>query len=120
MKTQLKSFVCAIALITFMSVGMEAIAKNKGATVSIKTSAVCESCKKRIEKAVLAVEGVEKASLNLGNKEIKVKYDPAKTSPEKIRSAVSGTGYDADDVKKNEQAYTKLPHCCQKTGECKH
>ena len=88
--------------------------------VNIKTSAVCGSCKARIEKALAAVEGVEGAILNLNSQQVKVKYDPGKTSPEKLREVVSSTGYNADDVKANAEAYHKLPGCCQKPGVCAH
>ncbi|MBL0308292.1 MAG: heavy-metal-associated domain-containing protein [Bacteroidetes bacterium] len=114
MSTLTKSFFSAIGLIILLSAGLEAAVKPKSETVTIHTSAICESCKKRIEKSLKATEGVLEASLNLNNKKIKVKYDPAKTSPDKIRQTIANTGYDADDVKKNEAAFDKLPNCCQK------
>jgi mercuric ion binding protein len=120
MKTTMKSFLNAFLLIAIMSMGTEAIALSKTKVVNIKTSAVCASCKARIEKALTSAEGVEAAILNLNNKQVKVKYDPAKTSPEKLREVVVNTGYNADDVKANEEAYHKLPGCCQKPGVCEH
>jgi periplasmic mercuric ion binding protein len=120
MKTTIKSFLSAFILVAIMSMGTEAIAAAKTKVVSIKTSAVCGSCKARIEKAVSSIEGVEAAILNLNNQKVKVKYDPAKTSPEKIREVVANTGYTADEVKANEEAYHKLPGCCKKAGVCAH
>ena len=114
MRTQLKSFVCAAVLITFLSIGVKAAVKTKSETVVIQTSAICESCKARIEKALKSTDGVQTASLNLSDKKVKVKFDPDKTSADKIRTVISNTGYDADNVKKNEAGYGKLPHCCQK------
>lgn len=109
----LKQFFSAIVLITVMSVGLYAGEKQKSAVVTIKTSAICGSCKSRIEKAIKAVEGVEEVMLNMNNKKLKVKYNPDKTGPDKLREVVAATGYDADDVKKNPDAFAKLPQCCQ-------
>jgi periplasmic mercuric ion binding protein len=120
MKTTIKSFLSAFLLIAVMSFGKEAMAAGKTKVISIKTTAVCGSCKARIEKALTSVDGVEAAILNLNNQKVKVKYDPAKTSPEQIRAAVASTGYNADDVKANEEAYNKLPGCCKKPGVCAH
>ncbi|MES2621621.1 MAG: heavy metal-associated domain-containing protein [Bacteroidota bacterium] len=120
MKATFKSFLGAFILIAILSASFEAAAIGKSKVVNIKTSAICGSCKARIEKALASAEGVEAAVLNLNSKQVKVKYDPAKTSPEKLREVVAGTGYSADDVKANEEAFNKLPGCCKKQGSCAH
>lgn len=101
----------------FLSVGVYAAEKTKAEVVTIKTSAICGSCKKRIEKVLLATPGVEEAILNLNNKKVKVKYNGAKITADGIRKVIANAGYDADDVKKNEQAFNSLPACCQKPME---
>ena len=108
---------CAAVLIAVMSAGVSAAVKQKSETVTIKTSAICNSCKNRLEKALKATDGVEEAALNLNNKKMKIKFDPAKTNANQLRQVIANTGYDADDVKKNETAYNNLPHCCQKPME---
>ena len=113
MKKHAIHFLSATALIMVLSFGLKAAVKGKGETFTIQTSAICESCKKRIEKVVKSTDGVEEANLNLNNKKLKVKYDPARVSPDQIRAVVSNSGYDADYIKKNEDAFAKLPHCCQ-------
>jgi hypothetical protein len=45
---------------------------------------------------------------------IKVEYNPKKTNPEEIRKKISMYGYDADDVKADSVAVTKLDGCCLK------
>jgi len=117
MHTHLKNFIAATSLILFLSIGLNASVRSKMETVSIKTSAICESCKARIEKALKSTDGITEANLNLNNKKVKVKYDPAKITAEQIRVVVANTGYDADETKKNAEAYNKLPHCCQ-SGSC--
>lgn len=81
---------------------------------TIKTSAQCGMCKVRIEKAVKKVKGVTSVDLDVKTKLVKVSYIKEKTSAEKIREAISNTGYDADEVKANEKAYEKLHGCCKK------
>ena len=107
----------AVLFTLFTTVKMFAQTTAKTATVKIKTSAQCDDCKARIEKKVGAMDGVSKADLDVDSKVLTVEYDPAKTSPEKIRKVISKIGYDADDVKANAHAQKELPKCCKpKTG----
>jgi mercuric ion binding protein len=117
MRSQLKYFASAIILVMFLSTMISAATKGKGEVVTIQTSAICESCKNRIEKALKASDGVMEANLNLASKKIKVKYDPAKLTPDQVRTIISKTGYDADGVKADPSSYNNLPKCCQKGGE---
>jgi len=89
---------------------------NKKATIIIKTSTQCNMCKNRVEKEMAYTKGIISASLNVDKAQLTVKYKTHKTSPEKIRKAISNIGYDADNIKANEQAYEKLPKCCKKGG----
>ena len=45
---------------------------------------------------------------------ITVYYNGEKTSLETIKTAISKMGYDADDVKADNEAYGKLDDCCKK------
>ena len=90
--------------------------KAKNDTVFIKTSAECEQCKTRIEKALVFEKGVKDVHVDYKTKIATIIYNKEKTSPEKIRVAISKSGYDADDVKAEEKAYKKLPECCKKEG----
>jgi mercuric ion binding protein len=116
MKAQIKYFSGAILLIVLFSSFVKAPVKLKPEVITVQTSAVCEECKARIEKALKSTDGVLMANLDLKDKKIKVKYDPEKTSPTQIRTIISNTGYDADDMKKSPTAFNSLPHCCQKGG----
>lgn len=110
MKT-LKASILSLMILVFFSA--TANSQNKE-IIKIKTSAQCDMCKKRIEKELGYVKGVKKADLNLETKEVTVVYNPKKTSPEKIRAAISNSGYDADEVKANNKSYGNLPDCCKK------
>ncbi len=89
----------------------------KHVEIKIKTSAVCGSCKNRIETALAFEKGVKKATLDLKTNVVTVTYNPKKTTPAKIRIAISNAGYDADDVKASTKGYNKLPNCCKKTAK---
>jgi mercuric ion binding protein len=114
-----KNFSFSIILISILAVGVKAAGKPKVETATIQTSAICEECKNRIEKALVSTKGIESANLNLNNKKVKVKYEADKISVEQIRTVIANTGYDADDVKHNPEAFNSLPKCCQKAdGTC--
>ncbi len=83
-------------------------------TVQIQTSAQCEMCKKKIEKQVMAVKGVKNAVLDLNTKIVRVKYDSKKVQLNDIKTAISQAGYDANEVKADEKAYSQLEDCCKK------
>lgn len=90
------------------------LAGGAKAEVKIKTSAQCGMCEKNITKAVKGTSGVKKVQMDLKTKVLTVSYDPAKTSPEKLKAAISLIGYDADEVKADAAAYDKLHECCKK------
>lgn len=100
-------------LFTYFTSSNLIAADNNQTEVKIKTSAVCESCKARIEKVVNKMDGVVSSDLNLESKILTVKYDKTKISVDEIRNKIKDTGYDADQVKKDERAYKKLPACCK-------
>ena len=82
--------------------------------LKIKTSAVCDMCITTIEKAMAYEKGVKTFKLDVDSKILTVTYLPNKTTPEKIRKAVSEAGYDADDLPADAKAYEKLDKCCKK------
>ena len=117
---QIKSKVIAGIVILAMFVGHNVFAQQKKADkyseIKVKTSAQCGMCKETIEKALAFEKGVKSSDLNVDTKVATVKYDPAKTSPDKIKLAISKAGYDADEVKADIKAYNKLSPCCKKDG----
>jgi mercuric ion binding protein len=87
---------------------------KKTETVKIKTSSVCDMCKKTIEKNMAYEKGVQQATLDVQTQMLTVMYRPDKTNLETLRKAVTAIGYDADSVAANPQAYNKLNECCKK------
>lgn len=112
MKTIKATFAAVIMIL--LSVTVNAQTQAKPAEVKIKTSAVCGMCKKTIEKALSKEAGVQKSTLDVNSKVVTVEYDPKTTNPDKIRTAISKAGYDADNVKADPKAYKNLDECCKK------
>ncbi|MGH1384029.1 heavy-metal-associated domain-containing protein [Kordia sp.] len=73
----------------------------------------CGMCKSTIEKAAKGVEGVASANWDVDKKKIDVSFDDTKTDVMAIHKAIAASGYDTEKVAGNEEAYKKLPGCCQ-------
>ncbi|MFQ5990229.1 MAG: HAD-IC family P-type ATPase, partial [Candidatus Methylomirabilales bacterium] len=54
----------------------------------------CAGCASQIEKALGGVPGVENSSVNFGVERAEVRFDPARTSPERLYQAVRDLGYE--------------------------
>jgi cation transport ATPase len=76
-------------------------------------------CKESIEKAMAYERGVKSSNLDVESAILTILYNPEKTSPEKIKKAISLAGYDADELPANEKAYNKLNACCKKDAHKK-
>ncbi|CAM5277156.1 MAG: heavy metal-associated domain-containing protein [Xanthobacteraceae bacterium] len=55
----------------------------------------CPSCVPKIEKALNALPGVEKAKVRFNSGKIEVEHDPAQSSVDALVEAIRGTGYEA-------------------------
>ncbi|WP_027138621.1 heavy-metal-associated domain-containing protein [Gaetbulibacter saemankumensis] len=73
----------------------------------------CGMCKKTIETAANAVDGVEKAVWDVDKKQIAVAFDASKTNMKTVHEAIAASGYDTDKFSGSETAYENLPGCCQ-------
>lgn len=112
----MKKLLGVLSLILILISSVSAQRSRETKEIEIKTSAQCEMCKERLEKAFAYEKGVKSSDLNVKTAVFKVTYFPNKTNPEKLREAITLIGYDADDLKADEKAYKKLPDCCQKGG----
>jgi periplasmic mercuric ion binding protein len=105
-----------ITVLLLIGISFSAVSQGKKQMeeIKIKTSSVCGMCKHNLEKAMAFEKGVKTASLDVSTQILIVTFSPAKTSPEKIRKAVTQTGYDADDMPAEPKAYERLHSCCKK------
>lgn len=60
------------------------------------TGMTCGGCINTVTRALKAIAGVGDVTVSLSSGEAAVKYDEKLTSPEKLRSAVTGAGYGVD------------------------
>jgi mercuric ion binding protein len=118
MKKLIIALIATVALSTAVWAQTEKEAPKEGPqTVKIKTSAVCDMCKETIEKAMAYEKGVKEATLDVDSKILTVTYDPKKTTLEKIKIAITKTGYDADEMASDSRAYSNLNPCCKKDAK---
>ena len=83
-------------------------------TVKIQTSAICGMCKERIEHNLAFEKGVKYVDLDKETKVVTIAYKTDKTDKETLKKAVTKIGYDADEMKADQDAHDRLPACCQK------
>jgi len=95
--------------------------QKKPVTVKIQTPGMqCDECKKRVEDYLKYEEGVTKVIAYPRSKYVTVTYLADRTNIENIKTAIANVGYDADDVKADEDAYKKLPKNCKKPEDGGH
>jgi len=86
-------------------------------SVAINTPGVlCGSCAKNIEKALARLDGIEKVSVDIDKKIVQVRFVPERTSLQEIESSIASVGYDANNTKRNAEAYENLDACCKVDG----
>lgn len=61
----------------------------------------CPLCTTAVKKAVRKLDGVQKASARLNNKEVKVIYDETKVSINDILKAIKTTSYEGIEISTN-------------------
>lgn len=114
MKTSISILFAMIISILMINSAKAQEKKKNYEEVQIQTSAVCGMCEERIEGNIAYEKGVKKVEMDNETKIVTVGYDPRKTDTDKIRTAISNLGYDADGIAANQEAYNKLPGCCKK------
>lgn len=71
----------------------------------------CDMCKNRIE-ATAKQAGAEEATWNSGTQKLGLKFDPARSSAEKILKSIADAGHDNELFRAPDAVYEKLPACC--------
>lgn len=78
--------------------------KKVDKTVVYEVSMHCKSCKAKIERDLAFEKGVKEVTASLDEKMVTVKYDDAKTTPEKIAEAIKKLGYEAKVVEEKKKS----------------
>ena len=104
-------------LIIASLVGCSALISRNVSNHSLKEinipTAQCGMCVARLDNALNGVDGILKYKVELGNLKVKVKYDNNKISLQQIEQIISKSGYQANDVSADPEAYKKLDMCCR-------
>lgn len=103
-----------VMLITALSLtitsGYAAIKNAK--TQTLKVYGNCDMCKSKIEEAANK-KNMVKAEWNKDSKMLSVTYDSKQTSPDEVLKRVAYAGYDNEIYMAPDDAFAKLPGCCQ-------
>ena len=96
-----------LSLFIFCSANLFAQSK----TDTVKVWGICDDCKDKIEKAAVK-GGALSADWSEDNYQLVISYSD-QTSALNIEKEIAAVGYDTQDVKATDKAYTSLPKCCQ-------
>lgn len=80
---------------------------------SFKVWGKCDMCQEKIEDTTNDIKGVRFGRWSIASNMITVKYDPEKTSSEKIQKEIAGAGYDTDLYSAKDEDYNNLHFCCK-------
>ncbi len=69
--------------------------KKKTENVTFSVSMDCEKCANKIRENISFEKGVKDLDVDAGTKQVKVTYDPRKTTVEKLQKAIERLGYTA-------------------------
>jgi periplasmic mercuric ion binding protein len=86
---------------------------NKLVKESFKVWGKCDMCQEKIEDTTNDIEGVKFGRWSIASKLITVKYDPTKTSNEKIQMVIANAGYDTEMYTAKDEDYNSLHFCCK-------
>lgn len=112
--TTIKQLALVFVTIAMAACGSKTVTNNVIANTqsTFKVWGNCDMCKETIEGS-LKVEGVSKADWNTETKLIAVSYDTTKISLDQIKKNIALVGYDNENYKGDDKAYSELPGCCQ-------
>ncbi|MBI5020961.1 MAG: heavy-metal-associated domain-containing protein [Ignavibacteriales bacterium] len=101
-----------IILLVFLS--FNCVKQAQLETVMIHSSGIgCSHCEDNIKNAIYALEGVKEVNVDLEKKNIEVKFVPTQTNLQTIEITLTRAGYDANDKKRDPDAYDNLDECCK-------
>lgn len=82
--------------------------------VTVSTPSIqCRTCEKNILKAFNRIDGITNVTVDLKKKIVTVNYNAAVITVPSIKTIISNTGYDADEIERVASAYEKLDECCK-------
>lgn len=73
----------------------------------------CPSCGKRIYDALHELKGVKTVRIHPDDQEIVVRFKPSITHADSIRAVIRRSGFEADGLTPDKDAYAQLDDCCK-------
>ncbi|MGH7491872.1 MAG: heavy-metal-associated domain-containing protein [bacterium] len=73
----------------------------------------CNRCVAHVEKALRELDGVSEVTVSLASKTATVSYRSNERSLGGLEEAITAAGYDANERKRDLEAYDKLDACCK-------
>ncbi|MGL2986381.1 DUF3347 domain-containing protein [Flavobacterium sp. RSSA_27] len=104
-------------MVALLSMSVHAQIKNVK-TETVKIYGNCGMCEKTIEKTG-NIKNVAIVDWNADTKMASLTYDAQKTNQDEILKRIALSGYDSDKFLAPDEAYSKLPGCCQYEREAK-
>lgn len=101
-------------LAIFGFVGVSLAQDNLSNAVISTPTVQCGMCKSKIEKNLKKVDGLSTVKVDYKKKTTTVSWDNSKTNIENIKTSISKSGYDADNIPADADAYNDLADCCKK------
>ena len=90
---------------------------DESTTVLVRTpSMVCGTCAKTITHAIEKLDGVQDVNADVDKKTVTVKFISSKVTLDNVEKAITAAGYDANDKRRDKDAYDKLDKCCKIDG----
>ena len=109
---QIKNYFLILCLcITSIQTIAQDYSKQNIIDTSFKVFGACEMCKERIENS-LKIKGVHLAVWDIDSKVLKLEFDAAQISLDKIQNKILLVGHDLVGKKAKDIIYKDLPECC--------
>jgi periplasmic mercuric ion binding protein len=97
----------------FPSAGQSASKSDPYRTETFRIYGNCEMCRETIESALKKKDGVIKKDWSPRTKQMKVTYDTTRITLREIKQKIADKGYDTDEIRGSDEAYSKLHKCCK-------
>lgn len=108
-----------LLFLAFIALPALAFAQKK-VEVTFQTDGVCGMCEKRIETALLNIDGVWTADWDRETHATWVVHNPKKVTENALHEAVAAVGHDTPKVKAKDEDYAKVHACCKYREEEAH
>jgi periplasmic mercuric ion binding protein len=111
-------FIQLIVIAILFSFSYATAQKKATGKAIIKTPGItCEICKDRVEHSLFKMYGITSIKADFKKHITTVTWLTDRTNIEEIKTAIANAGYDADDVRAEDDAYKRLPTGCKKPIE---